>query len=548
MRKGIQKVLDILNCRDNSIYYECEDVNFILTFPTGYGKTTLSLEIAQMIDLKPTQNFSRLIHVVPTRSLARDIQNSAFERGLRFAVQYSFTPSHIKSPLFLAKFIITTYDSFLLNLYKASIGEPFSHHGHYDLPRFGIYTSLVHFDEFHLMNEGNSWTSLLGAVRHLSKVGVNMILSSATPSRSVEEELIRMMENRKVVRLAVVNEYGESVKNRNCVKVSEGYYECKVGSVKYTSVEVEDKMKVPNININFLDEEDEVLGVVRRNKDKKIMVIVNTVDKAIMLYEKLRDLSPCLVHSRFKIGDRDEKLRKECNIIIATQVIEVGVNISSEMMITEQAPITSIVQRVGRLLRDKEKDKGELYIWKSGNYYPYDKDEVENTVKELEGTKNDISLKLPSSYGEIVDRVVKPPRGDLNLLKELDNIAENLFATKGDLEKLLDRYCSLTNSYVINVAYDTPASERDLIPLDGDLALKIAVKGNDCVYAYVEEYMPEKKVELDKVNVRETCVEITKPCRDYRKVFHDEDKRYIIYALKIDKELYNEETGLRLKK
>lgn len=80
------------------------------------------------------------------------------------------------------------------------------------------------------------------------------------------------------------------------------------------------------------------------------------------------------------------------------------------------------------------------------------------------------------------------------------------------------------------------------------MALKIAIKGNDCVYAYVEEYKPERKVAVDKVNVRETCVEIAKPCRDYRKVFYDGDKRYIIYALKIDKELYDEETGLRLRK
>lgn len=548
MRKGIEKVLNILNCRDANDIYECEDVNFILTFPTGYGKTTLSLQIAEMLASKPARNFSRLIHVVPTRSLAKDIVKRAEEKGLKYAVQYSFSPSEIKSPLFLAKFIITTYDSFLLNLYKASIGEPFSYHGHYDLPRFGIYTSLVHFDEFHLMNEGNSWSSLLGAVRHLSKVGVNMILSSATPSKSIEEELIKQMEGRKVVRLAVVSNYGESVKNRDCKELSEGYYECKAGNVEYISVEVKEEIKTPKINIKFLNSKDEILEVVRRNRDKKIIVIVNTVERAIELYERLKDLSPCLIHSRFKIGDRDKKIRDDCNIIIATQVIEVGVNISSEIMITEQAPITSIVQRVGRLLRYNEEKEGELYIWKSGNYYPYDKDEVENTIKELENMKDKISLKLPSSYGEIVDKVIKMPSKDIDLLNELERIAENIFATKKDLEKLLEDYCTLTTSYVINVAYDIPNSEEDLIPLDGDLAFKIALKNNDCVYAYVEEYTPEKNLEVDKVTLKEMCVKIRDPCRDYRKVIYDKEKRYIIYALKIDKSLYDEETGLRLRK
>ncbi|QGA55495.1 CRISPR-associated helicase Cas3' [Sulfolobus sp. E5-1-F] len=548
MRKGIQKVLDILNCRNGNEIYECEDVNFILTFPTGYGKTTLSLEIAEMLESKPARNFSRLIHVVPTRSLAKDIKRGAEERKLKYAVQYSFSPSEVKSPLFLAKFIITTYDSFLLNLYKASIGEPFSYHGHYDLPRFGIYTSLAHFDEFHLMNEGNSWSSLLSAVGHLSKVGVNMILSSATPNKNIEEELIRKMENRKIVRLAVVSNYGESVKNRNCKEVSEGYYECRVGDVKYTSLEVKDDIKTPKIDIEFLDNKDKLLEVVRGNKDKKIIVIVNTVEGAIELYEKLKDLSPCLIHSRFKIGDRDQKLRNDCNIIIATQVIEVGVNISSEIMITEQAPITSIVQRVGRLLRYNEKNEGKLYIWKSGNYYPYDKDEVENTIKELENRKDNISLKLPSSYGEVVDKVIKMPIKDIELLNELERIAENIFATKEDLEKLLEDYCTLTTSYVINVAYDMPNSENDLIPLDGNLAFKIALKNNDCVYAYVEEYTPNKNSEVDKVTLKETCVKIKDPCRDYRKPIYDNGKHYIIYALKIDKNLYDEKTGLRLTK
>lgn len=546
MRKGIEKVLELLNCREKGKgFYECEDVNFILTFPTGYGKTTLSLELAKLLLHGTTRNFHRIIHVVPTRSLANDIISNACNRGLNPAVQYSFSPSETKSPLFLAKFIVTTYDSFLLNLYKASVGEPFSYHGHYDLPRFGIYTSLVHFDEFHLMREKNSWTSLIEAVRHLSKMKVNMILSSATPSKNIEEELIRAMEGRKVVRLAVVSQYGQSVKNRNCKQIEEGHYQCQVNSVEYESIEVKDEIQTPKININFLDTEDELMKVVRENKDKKTILILNTVKKAIEIYEKLKDLSPCIIHSRFKMGDRDRKLRDDCKIIISTQVIEVGVNISSELMITEQAPITSIVQRVGRLLRNNEKEEGGLYIWKSGKYYPYDKDEVENTVRELEVMKENISLKLPYSYGEIVDKIIKRVTIDNVLQFKLEEIAENIFTDKKDLEKLLDEYCSLTDSYVINVATDLPKSEKDLIPLDGDLATKIALKNGDCFEVYAEEYEADKRTGTDNVNLKEVCIKIKDPCKDYRRVYEIGGKKYIIYALKVDEKLYDEEVGLK---
>jgi len=547
MRKGIQKVLELFNCKEKANkFYECEDVNFILTFPTGYGKTTLSLELAKLIYDGTTKNFHRIIHVVPTRSLAKDIVDNACRSGLLPAVQYSFSPSEIKSPLFLAKFIITTYDSFLLNLYKASIGEPFSYHGHYDLPRFGIYTSLVHFDEFHLMNEKNSWTSLIGAVRHLSRMNVNIILSSATPSKNVEEELIRAMEGRKIIRLAVVSEYGQSVKNRNCKQIEEGHYECQVGSVKYESIEVKDEIKTPKININFLNTEEELIKVAKENKDKKIIVIVNTVKKAIELYDKLKDLSPCIIHSRFKIGDRDKKLNENCRLIISTQVIEVGVNISSELMITEQAPITSIVQRVGRLLRYNEKEEGDLYIWKSGNYYPYDEEEVNSTIRELEAMKGNISLKLPYSYGEIVDKIIKKPVIDYVLLDRLEQIAENIFTDKTDLEELLDHYCSLTGTYVINVATEMPKSEKDLIPLDGDIAIKVALRNGDCFEAYVEEYEANEKTGTDKVNLKEECIKIKNPCKDYRRVHESRGKKYIIYALKVDRRLYDEEVGLKV--
>ena len=589
LRKGIQKVKDILEGGKKC----CEDVNFILTFPTGYGKTTLSLELANMISNSYTRNFARIIHVVPTRALAKDIEKRAKDEGLEYAVQYSFSPSEIKSPEFLAKFVITTYDSFLLNLYKASIGEPYRSHGHYDLPRFSIYTSLVHFDEFHLMNDDKSWTSLMTAVRHLSRMGVNMILSSATPSWKIEKELIRMMENREIKKLAIVNEFGQAVKKQNCeLKDKDGdiaYYRCTVDSVEYETIEIKESLEVPEIDIKFIDGEvDKIIDKVKENQGKRILIVVNTVEHAIEIYEKLKEklkgLSICLLHSRFKIKDREEifnkigdewkcekgKGERGCDVIVATQVIEVGVNLSAEVLITEQAPITSIVQRAGRLLRcDSEKDKrGELYIWKSDNTEPYNKHEVINTISKLEellkNNKN-VSLKLPYGnknligYADIVDEVIKAPDVDVGLALELEDIAENIFSTKEDLDDLLDRYCNITRgSFIVNVATEIPKSEKDLIPLEGELVDKVVVKdinekGEQCIKAYVEEFYLNKTTDTDKVKLKEMCIEIdTKDlrnlCKQYRKVYEDEDKetRYIIYALKADKEKYSQEIGLRI--
>jgi CRISPR-associated endonuclease/helicase Cas3 len=88
---------------------------------------------------------------------------------------------------------------------------------------------------------------------------------------------------------------------------------------------------------------------------KKTAIVCNTVRKAIFLYEQLKDLKPLLVHSRFTLGDRAERERKENlerhSLVISTQVIEVSLDISFDAMFTELAPVDSLLQRFGRVNR-----------------------------------------------------------------------------------------------------------------------------------------------------------------------------------------------------
>lgn len=91
------------------------------------------------------------------------------------------------------------------------------------------------------------------------------------------------------------------------------------------------------------------------------LVILNTVERATKLYQelsgKLDGIEPLLIHSRFRpkeretwkaaFADEDRKPR----LIIATQVVEAGLDISAEVMFTELAPWASLVQRFGRCAR-----------------------------------------------------------------------------------------------------------------------------------------------------------------------------------------------------
>ncbi len=124
------------------------------------------------------------------------------------------------------------------------------------------------------------------------------------------------------------------------------------------------------------------------------IIYLNTVDKAIKVYKEVKDLvlksgkdiPVILYHSRFTEKDKQRKEnmlldnlgRKPWNngtakgIAILTQIGEISINISSELMISEVCPIDRLMQRAGRLCRF-DNSVGEMYIlipYKEDALYP----------------------------------------------------------------------------------------------------------------------------------------------------------------------------------
>ena len=94
------------------------------------------------------------------------------------------------------------------------------------------------------------------------------------------------------------------------------------------------------------------------------LVILNTVERAIEVHAALANRGVVdlrLIHSRFRAAERaawrDSFLAREhCRrgvdrIIVATQVVEAGVDISVGNLVTDLAPWPSLVQRFGRAAR-----------------------------------------------------------------------------------------------------------------------------------------------------------------------------------------------------
>ena len=129
-------------------------------------------------------------------------------------------------------------------------------------------------------------------------------------------------------------------------------------------------------------------------------IMVNTVKRSQDLYDAFREegVDCMLIHSRFRAAERAKLNQQISNmsesdnkIIITTQVLEAGIDISVHMLVTELAPWSSMVQRFGRCNRNGMLDNADVYwidIPDEKAYAPYDKAEMKEARAELSRLDN----------------------------------------------------------------------------------------------------------------------------------------------------------------
>lgn len=183
------------------------------------------------------------------------------------------------------------------------------------------------------------------------------------------------------------------------------------------------------------------------------LAVLNTVGRAVKVYDALcKDKSLKskatdirLVHSRFRPEERGawrkEFLNREAcapgvnRIIVTTQVVEAGVDISAAVLITELAPWASLVQRFGRCARwggNATVIVADLAPKDDKAAAPYKKDEIDAAREVLEQLSDVAPLSLEAFEEEHTDLLPRlypfEPR-HLLLRNELDD----LFDTTPDL-------------------------------------------------------------------------------------------------------------------
>jgi len=135
----------------------------------------------------------------------------------------------------------------------------------------------------------------------------------------------------------------------------------------------------------------EVLHAVERGE--KVLWVCNTVGDAVKVFQNefAKHIQILIYHSRFRYRDRVERQKQvlaafahtapPC-LVVATQVCEMSLDISADLLVTALGPLPALVQRLGRLNRFAEEGSPArqclIYPF-SGR--PYDKPEHEQQIE-----------------------------------------------------------------------------------------------------------------------------------------------------------------------
>lgn len=170
--------------------------------------------------------------------------------------------------------------------------------------------------------------------------------------------------------------------------------------VAYVKQEVSFK---PNIDrrhkIRVVRGEDiDIEKVKEFGKNKKILVIVNTIKQAQKLYEELQEENIHLLHSHYIKSHRklleesileftNREKNKESGIWVSTQIVEASLDIDFDILFTEMSSLDSIFQRMGRVFRSRRYlgEEPNIYIYDNKNGVPYiiNKDIYDYSIDEI---------------------------------------------------------------------------------------------------------------------------------------------------------------------
>lgn len=401
--------LDAYDFQIDAAHYLLDGHNVVLQAPTGAGKTFSAIFPFIYAKQQKLPFADRLLYALPQRTLTVALYEQVKEKlghvlpKLKVCIQTGNMPN---DSFFEADIVFTTIDQLL----SAYIGVPVSlPRKRANLPAAGMLGAYVVFDEFHLLEPARALATALDLAERLSRYTRLLLMSATVPDQAVKTIAQRMRAELIQLKAAEVQTIpSQQKKERRFIRCEEPL---------------------------------SAAAILGAHEDRSIAV-VNRVERAQQLYEDAKrlvqerglEVELLLLHARFLPEDRKRiearilELFKRGStakaILIATQVIEVGLDISTPVLHSELAPANSIFQRAGRCAR-YQGERGTVYVYDlplnaqgKAIYGPYLKEAqelVDETGRQL-AERNDCTIGFVEER-EIVDRV--HTAADLKLLREV---------------------------------------------------------------------------------------------------------------------------------
>ncbi len=398
------------------------DGNIIIKASTGEGKTEASILWA-LNNIK-NEN-TKIVYTLPTRTTS----NKLYERlkgifgkytaivhgasSLIWKEEYEDFDVRMSQKAFQKTFTkpvtICTLDSFLYSFFNM---------GRWELSQNNFLNSLIIIDEIHSYDH-KMLGVLVRILEYLSKnFDINFCIMSASLPTIIKRRLTKNLD-----------------------------FQIIESNTLYDKV----PGKLEKVNSNMFDNIDRILNYLKKGK---VLVVCNTVDKSKSIYEKIRDKTDkvILYNSRFTKKDREKKeneIYKKLKdkpdnfILVATQVVEISLDIDFDFLFTDIAPIDALIQRIGRMNRKKKRTNCEIKVFtdieddaltKRGVWaYPYPKQFIDGTNDCISEGKINVGKYL-EWLDKIIDKIDKEKFG-CGFKKYNNHLKENSLLFRSDINK-----------------------------------------------------------------------------------------------------------------
>ena len=422
--------------------------NIILRAPTGSGKTWAVVAPFLYAAFQSRPIADRLLYALPLRSLAtslfkstiRDATDCEFTRTLCSRIRIQ-TGEMKEDPLFEGLITFSTIDQLLSSYLLQPVGLP-KRCG--NINAGAVLGSLICFDEFHLLEPQRSMATAVEMLHHVTVANSlsRFVLMTATLSTQTLKWL--------------------------AAKLNAVLIDLPQDEVQSLPSQV-DKVR----KYRWVDAPLSASAVANAHGNKRTIVIVNSVDRAQKIYEELQSdtcrelLGPAtqirLIHSRFYPSDRKiieleleswfgKNATQQDVILVSTQVIEAGLDFSSDNLHTEVAPMNAIVQRAGRCAR-RTGENGTVWC------YPLMRNSDGRTAY---GPYSEVRSLVDATADSLRDEFGLHPKQVTfhDELKLVDQVH-----TEWELQQLrpLDNLSNITSAVRIAMNGDNPTAVRNLI-------------------------------------------------------------------------------------